>query len=192
MTTPSCNRCIKSGRECGGYRQKRGHFIVSTPKTAAAHATRRKKNARSPSAVEKQQPAWKKDAAVVVNSVPVSPPASPVVQSQLLAHFIDIFCPRDVEMSKYERGTIARIPQFWVRVLPTMRNGLPVLDLATTAVSYAYIGAVKGDTQLVRRGLQAYSGALQEMRKAIMNPKMLDEDGLLIAVHCLTVFEVSA
>lgn len=78
----------------------------------------------------------------------------------------------------------------WTTHMGKLYDAEPTLRLASLAMSASVIGHQNNDSQLIIKGLKAYSEAIQEMGKAVSCNSRRLGDGLLAASRLMEFYEV--
>lgn len=121
---------------------------------------------------------------------PVPIPKSPYLkiheQRQLIARFIDDFCPKlDPTLNECER-----LHHYWVYVLPQIHGTVDLLDRAILTLSAAFLGRMLGDTCLQKRSMVMYGHAISDLSKVMSVASFCPNDAVLAAIMCLGMSEI--
>jgi hypothetical protein len=187
LEKPYCARCTRNGRACGGYERPR-IFVHRLQKSGTP--TQTTSPSPSPAAVSRTPHRWRfyvpppEDNPV---PIPKSPDLKIHEQRQLIARFINDFCPSlDPPLNACER-----VHHYWVYVLPHIHGTADLLDRAILALSAAFLGKTTGDVHLQKLCLVMYGYAVNDLSKAMSVVKFCPNDAVLAAIMCLGMSEVS-
>jgi hypothetical protein len=183
LEKPYCARCTRNGRACGGYERPR-IFVHRLQKAGTLTQT------TSPAAVSGRPHRWSfyvpppEDDLV---PIPNSPDLKIHDQRQLIAWFIDQFCPKlDPSLNACER-----LHHYWVYILPHIHGTVDLLDRAILTLSAAFLGETAGDVRLQKLSMVMYGYAVNALSKAMSVANFCPNDAVLAAIMCLGMSEVS-
>ncbi|KAI8402249.1 hypothetical protein FOFC_17555 [Fusarium oxysporum] len=183
LEKPYCARCTRNGRVCGGYELPR-IFVHRFQKSGTPIQT----TSPSPAVVSGTPHRWRfyvpppEDNPV---PIPKSPDLKIHEQRQLIAWFINDFCPTlDPPLNECER-----LHHYWVYVLPHIHGTADLLDRAILALSAAFLGKTTGDVHLQKLCLVMYGYAVNDLSKAMSVVNFCPNDAVLAAIMCLGMSE---
>ncbi|KAK4112880.1 hypothetical protein N656DRAFT_752982 [Canariomyces notabilis] len=191
---PHCNRCVRTGRQCGGYQRPRV-FVNQFSETQTPLGSNMKKPR-----TRRHAPKWAvycapipgsdtvtMSTALTAAALPKSPDPHQPQQHQLIAQLIQAFCPpMDPTLRPSER-----IHHYWVHCLPSIHGrGFAVLDKAIMTLCAGFLGRVMSDECLQQRAMTMYGEALRGLSTVMAAPNFVASDSLLAAVMCLGMAEV--
>ncbi|CAI6074186.1 unnamed protein product [Clonostachys chloroleuca] len=108
-------------------------------------------------------------------------------QGQLIARFIENFCPElDRSLNECERRH-----HCWAYVLPYIHGTVDLLDRSILTLSAAFLGTVVGDERLRKRSMVMYGQAISDLTKVMSAANFYPTDTVLAAIMCLGMSEVS-
>ena len=111
-------------------------------------------------------------------------------RNQLMATFIDEFCPKGARSWISNQSQRMDHPHFWVHNLPSFDRGLKVLDVAAMAIALSHLGIKFKDEKLKKQSILLYVESLNRMRLAIKDRRLWYDNRLLAALLCMTLYEV--
>jgi hypothetical protein len=113
-----------------------------------------------------------------------------VERDQLMAKFINEFCPKGPRAWISNQSQRMDHPHYWVHNLPSFEKGLEVLDKAAMAISTSHLSIKFQDENLKKQSILLYVESLRRMQVAIKDRRLWYDDRLLAALMCLTLYEV--
>ena len=167
---PACTQCIRSHRECFGYRDQLDlRFADETEHVKSKVLT---KNCGRTST---------KTDTGVPQSTPILRALSNLVEYQAYCFFVKNYVWPD---SNSTRGHLDHIPSLFGA------SGDELLTVTITAVGMASISSLKNDPHLMAAARKKYISALRVTNAALQNPVSARTDQTLTAVVLLGIFEV--
>ncbi|KAH7137724.1 hypothetical protein EDB81DRAFT_858264 [Dactylonectria macrodidyma] len=118
--------------------------------------------------------------------IPKSPDLKIHEQRQLIARFIDDFCPKlDPTLNACER-----LHHYWVYVLPQIHSTVDLLDRAMLTLSAAFLGRMVGDERLRKLSMVMYGHAISDLSRVMSVANFCPNDAVLAAIMCLGMSEI--
>ncbi|RHZ59260.1 Zn(II)2Cys6 transcription factor [Aspergillus thermomutatus] len=165
---PSCSQCLKSNRQCLGYRRDRV-FVLVQPGAKESSRTTRQDHANNQIILD-QGPGN-----VIIMSCHI--------RQRLLDEFIGRCLPHTRFLSpKHYRP--------WLFLLPDIPTRSKALEFSTLAISCAALGRKFQDTALIHQSLKAYTRGLREMQRALWNASLMHDNETLAACLVLSLYEL--
>ncbi|KAF4336540.1 C6 zinc finger domain protein [Fusarium beomiforme] len=183
LEKPYCARCTRNGRVCGGYERPR-IFVhrfqksgtppqTTSPLRAVVSGTPHRWRFYVPPPEDKPAP------------MPNSPDLKIHEQRQLIARFINDFCPElDRTLNECER-----LHHYWVYFLPHIYGTVDLLDRSILTLSAAFLGRMAGDVRLQKRSMVMYGHTISDLCKAMSGANFYPNDTVLTAIMCLGMSE---
>lgn len=184
---PTCKRCEKSNRECGGYRPE--FEIVHRDQTSST--VRRMRKAAAGAGLKQGQPSRDRPLASVPSSSGGSSPP-PVLTVPLAQRASCFFASNFILIPK---GSLAATRHgFMEYLVPLIETEPPdsALRYAFNACAFALLGnCAKADAvDLAQLSLKQHTLALAQTHKALGHPAVAGADATLAAVLLLCLYEV--
>lgn len=177
---PACNQCISVGLACEGY----GRDLVWVNATTEGPSKRRRANVFQPWQVRYASQPGSNVRIVLKESL-----AKTAREQKYLGVFWSAYLPNGRSFS----SRASRLSTGgWTAHMGKLYDAEPTLRLASMAMSASVLGHQSHDSQLVIKGLQAYSQAIAEMGNAVSEPSRRRGDGLLAASRLMEFYEVGA
>lgn len=180
---PYCDRCLKHGHHCRGYGRQRV-FINHTIITGAQNIPSHMMVARSRGIYV--NPTLGGSQMTQDTRIFATPNPRPSQRGQLLAQFINSFCPLCLQTP----DEAARSHHYWVQRLPGLQGTRAVLDTAISTLAAAYLGQMRGDRQLQMQSLYLYEGSVKTLSRTMTAPAFIADDYTLASIMCLGMSEV--
>ncbi|XWX01515.1 hypothetical protein V2A60_009543 [Cordyceps javanica] len=179
---PSCTQCRAAGLICEGY----GRELVWVNATAEEEpAGRQRRTPSNPS--EPWQVRFAAQPGLNIDVILRESLTKTAREQKYLGMFWSAYLPNG-------RAFTSRACRLstggWTAHMGRLYDAEPTLRLASLAMSASVIGHQNNDGQLIIKGLQAYSGALQEMTKAVASDSRKLGDGLLAASRLMEFYEI--
>ncbi|KAJ6783309.1 hypothetical protein PWT90_02544 [Aphanocladium album] len=179
---PSCNQCLAAGLICEGY----GRDLVWVNATAEEEPTgRQRRPVANPS--EPWQVRYAGQPGTNINVILRESLAKTAREQKYLGMFWSAYLPNG-------RAFTSRACKLstggWTSHMGKLYDTEPTLRLASLAMSASVIGHQNNDSQLIIKGLKAYSEAIQEMGRAVACNSRRLGDGLLAASRLMEFYEV--
>ncbi|KIW28976.1 uncharacterized protein PV07_04827 [Cladophialophora immunda] len=193
-TRPSCDRCRKSDRVCGGYQRER-HFknlsaldrdtLLTRTQPLTSLTDLHTINAGSvfdPTPCSTPET----DDTTTSKSQNVQGPRQAPSLSELFVDFLDNYIPRgEAVLQDGRKGQVS-----WLQAIdPSLVNDAS-LDLAIFALSLVCLGRKHGDESLRREGAATYGRALHRLRDILSHHRLLFEEQTLASCMALSTFEL--
>ncbi|KAL5611178.1 hypothetical protein FOBRF1_007295 [Fusarium oxysporum] len=184
LERPYCARCTRNGRECGGYERPRVFVHRFQKSGTPTHTT-----SPLPAVVSGTPHRWKFYVAPPEDKptpIPKSPDLKIHEQRQLIARYINDFCPvLDRALNECER-----LHHYWVYVLPQIHGTVDLLDRSILTLSAAFLGRMMGDERLRNRSMVMYGHAIRDLCKVMSAANFYPNDTILAAIMCLGMSEI--
>ncbi|KAI1626625.1 hypothetical protein EDD37DRAFT_223036 [Exophiala viscosa] len=199
LERPVCAQCIKSRRECPGYRQYPIFITHKTPQVENNLKPVAGKGAGPP--VEKQsvhlrntlkgfdacpdQPTaiGKSGQVTALFSPDRQVSATPAIRQQLLQEYLHLHLPEG------NVGLMRR--RMWLLRLPELTYMTSALEFSTMALCLAKLSDVYNDQSLKYESLKLYNHGLHQLQKALWDPELMLHDQTLAACIALATYEMS-
>jgi hypothetical protein len=189
---PGCERCIKHGIPCPGYRSEKDgiEFEDQTALTVkrSNNDSHRRKGDKSKAAGSTANPqlqlVWQTANAYQVISALTLPQkfSSPALeQAKIWDTFLDVYMPKSTGIQSLHFTYLRLLSQLAPKQ-PALRDGLNTLALVQ-------IGAVHKDERLLHTAVESYGKALSNLGKAVAKPSSINDDLVLAAASILMVCE---
>ncbi|RFN49760.1 hypothetical protein FIE12Z_5983 [Fusarium flagelliforme] len=185
LEKPYCARCTKNGRVCGGYERPR-IFVHRFQKSGTPTQTTSPLLAvvsGTPHRWRSYVPPPEDDSLSILKS----PDSKVHEQRQLIARFINDFCPGlDRALNECER-----LHHYWVYILPHIHGTVDLLDRSILTLSAAFLGRMVGDARLRKRSMVLYGHAISDLCKVMSAANFYPNDTVLAAIMCLGMSEAA-
>ncbi|KAJ3499083.1 hypothetical protein NLG97_g605 [Lecanicillium saksenae] len=179
---PSCNQCLAAGLICEGY----GRELVWVNATAEEEPTgRQRRPVANPS--EPWQVRYAGQPGTNIDVILRDSLAKTAREQKYLGMFWSAYLPNGRAFTS--RGCKLSTGG-WTSHMGKLYDAEPTLRLASLAMSASVIGHQNNDSQLVIKGLKAYSEAIQEMGRAVACNSRRVGDGLLAASRLMEFYEI--
>ncbi|KAL2832195.1 hypothetical protein BJY01DRAFT_254014 [Aspergillus pseudoustus] len=171
---PSCERCERAGRPCA-YRDLESRELSFRIRTPASYGHQVDNNNDT-----------KKDQ----GQQPRSPPPSPAhaLTEPWDVHIIPLILSQ-FSFPLPDGGRFYGSLECFTAILPTMRPD-SIMRFACDAVGYVFLVNKAPSRELATRHRRAYGQALQRLRRALEVPILQRDDGVLLAVWLLCLYEL--
>ncbi|KAF2815295.1 uncharacterized protein BDZ99DRAFT_193600 [Mytilinidion resinicola] len=176
-TRPTCNKCAKSKRSCGGYRAMVDLIFRDNTESTKARAGRRELMMIEDSPLITPAGNWPNLSALEASLQPQS------IDDQALACFFTdwAWAPKAYTFS------LDFLPREYSRVNPERRNCC--MAAATRAVSLAHLAHKSRDPRIRQLADAEYVSALSSTNQALSISVEATQDETMMAVHLLILFE---
>ena len=205
---PRCGRCVSTGRSCGGYDHSQTFINVTSNKphptwnrVASAqqyqfvslrlNSINREEPPKSPS------PIWSCSSENVSCALVASPIRQPLNLAPdniygMAQLFTDLFVgdPHGPKRTPRQNMTNIKLPESWAGQIPSWVGCSKVLDTAIAALTTAFIGCRRRDTQLIHSSTASYTTALRLLRDAVARPDANDRDDLIATALVMSMIEL--
>ncbi len=188
--TPSCSNCLRLGLTCEGY--ERG-LIWLSGSSKECHGSTEINESRSDStcATAGIKAPWRVRYAKDADDRKKIVLHEPLARSARESLYAGRFCSNSVPFGRqYCERAISLTSNAWPRYIAGLYNTEAALRYSTLAISTAMLGVQSRDGQLLRKGMETYGRALQEMRIALSDPHRHKSDGVLAAARLMQLYEV--
>ncbi|KAK5065389.1 hypothetical protein LTR84_001227 [Exophiala bonariae] len=198
---PTCAQCIKSKRECTGYRDYPVFVTYEkpTPKPVSGQVLKSEppQDSQSKHVARQRHIGLSKTNSNFPNLTPCKVLTSeiatrpfskqisykPAYRQQILCIYMDQIVP------KVDLGLLK--DRMWIESVPCLPYLTSALESSIMAMCFAKIGDFNGDERFKLEGLQLYHRALRELRMALLHPQLLYDDQTLGACVALTHYEMT-
>ncbi|KKK19519.1 hypothetical protein ARAM_003494 [Aspergillus rambellii] len=166
---PSCAQCIKSQRQCTGYRRDTV-FVLVQPGAKDARRPGRKQDTAVQSARPEQGPGYE----MVINCH---------LRRQLLDHFLgQCLLHPQLRLKKHQKP--------WLLLLPDLPMKSKALETSMMAIASVALGRKFHDYSMVHQSLTAYTRGLRELQTALWSEKRMHDHETLAACLVLSLYEL--
>jgi hypothetical protein len=186
---PSCERCLKSRRECQGY-ERASVFVNRTARGLERRAHLEEARPRQqplPRTPETDVPRVQSKAIQLFyaqSSVPFQIDDSVILSKRLQNIFLERFCPSNT----YKAGN----PFLdWIHDSINLDSPDVALSTSIRALTITKVGRYNHDDQLVNQGKIAYGQALRALQSAISRRDLALKDETLAAGQALAIYELN-
>ncbi|RLL94673.1 hypothetical protein CFD26_102689 [Aspergillus turcosus] len=168
---PHCSQCLKSNRQCAGYRRDKVFVLVQPDAKESSRTTRQGKD------IARLKP----------NTLDQGPGHEIIMSCQIRQQLLDAFIGRCLPHPRFRARSWYKP---WLFLLPDIPTRSKVLQFSTLAISSAALGRRFHDGALIQQSLKAYTLGLREMQKALWSDTLRYEDETLAACLVLSLYEL--
>ncbi|CAG8030455.1 unnamed protein product [Penicillium salamii] len=187
---PVCAKCIRSNRQCGGYR-KETVFVLVQPAAERKHTFIRSPStpSSSPLEIENMEPTKSSLATVAHSNDSPHPFPETSLAYGILHRTMESHNLFQVFISRCFPTHLLPTPQSWIPLLGDLSSRVEALEISTAAIAASAIGHMFHHDYLIKQSLKYYTRGLNQLQRALRDPDIMREDGTLAACMALSLYE---
>lgn len=184
--TPACERCIRAELACEGYETDM-IWLNSNINTASNQEHTKSLQPKDVSKIRPWSITYSKDTRAGPHVTIPDSLARSAREQLYFGLFWNIMMPKG---PRFSSQSMDLAPIGWTSLLEDLYNSETALRFATIAMATSMLGRLNDDEQLRLKGLQVYNWTVQEMIRAVREPKRAQSDSLIVAARLMAFFEV--